>query len=148
MGDPRSPIPGILRSIIDANRMSKMPSLPSRNCIYILLVRLFPVSISKTLWKRCTSSQNFLPNAGSDRRVNGAASSWLECDPFTECDETIYSKCLGVATQALVIRGSCILPKPISATEPLEAFLFSSSFLQALSNPLTSASKIQANVYY
>lgn len=52
MGDPRSQIPGILRSIIDANRMSKMPSLPSRNCIYILLVRLFPVSISKTLWKR------------------------------------------------------------------------------------------------
>ena len=44
--------PGSLRSIIDANRMSKMPSLPSRNSIYIRIVRLSPASISKSLRQR------------------------------------------------------------------------------------------------
>lgn len=38
-----------------------------------------------------------------------------------------FSKCLGVATLALVIRGPYILPQLISATEPPETFLFSPS---------------------
>lgn len=69
-----------------------------------------------------------------------------------ECGDTIiYPKGLWVATQALVIRDSCILPKLISARQSLQKLSDSlppySNHL-ATRNPLTSAWEIQANIYY
>lgn len=73
---------GSLRSIIVANRMSKLPSLPSRNSIYVRIFRfvsslyLEPLTAAP-IWERCsTSSQIFLSTIPGDRRVSGAASSF------------------------------------------------------------------------
>lgn len=83
MGNPRShQYPGsYAASYIDANRMSKMPSLPSRDCIHILSVGLLAQSLSRRPFGSAYSrhpAKIFYQIPGGDRRVGyGAASSLL-----------------------------------------------------------------------